>query len=113
MISVLFMHPPRNRCWKKSGETLFIATAKRPCQGRATSPAGGTNSGPRAVSAARGVSLMGDDCRRALVVRGGRNGPDLVVAGLARLGLALERELEHLVDPLHRHDLEPVLDVVG
>src|SRR4051812_47041186 len=30
-----------------------------------------------------------------------------------RRRLAFQRNFEHLVDPLHRHDLELVLDVVG
>src|SRR5581483_10759392 len=61
---------------------------------------------------ARRVSLMSDNRGGALVVGDRRQRPDLVVAAFARLGLALERELEHLVDPLHRDDLELVLDVV-
>src|SRR5258706_15968688 len=54
-------------------------------------------------------SMSRNGARLIVALRRHRRG--LVVLG-QRLGLALERDLQNLVDPFHRDDLELVLDVV-
>src|SRR3954464_4666405 len=83
----------RHECRRGTTSRLY-SNRETTRQGGAGAATTGTTT-PRAV--ARGVSLMGDDCRGSLVVADRRNRADLVVAGLPRLGLALERELEHLI----------------
>src|SRR5437660_3650081 len=61
--------------------------------------------------APRCSNLVSDHRRGSLVV-GDRWNRWRVGRGLARLRLALESELEHLVHPFHRENFQSILDVV-
>jgi hypothetical protein len=68
---------------------------------------------PAPLLASLDAPLVRPCCRRA--ARRGDFGARLagIGSGRNRRRLRRQRDLEHLVDPLHRHDLELALDVVG
>src|SRR6266496_4608363 len=107
---------PTNASERKSDRrklrTCFIAIAKTSCQEKI---AAALNRGDFVTTSAMRVLvrlLLHHDCGFFDRCCGNRRGTLTTRVRAERRGLALQCLLEHLLDPAHRVDLEPVLDVV-
>src|SRR5260221_14310198 len=81
----------------------------------AASPSGNQQGNYKAINA-RGAPVIAsvlDDRRRFFDWRSRRYRRRIDRCGGQWLGCTLERELKHLLDPAHRMNLQPILDLVG